>query len=95
MHASYTTVGPLIDDGYRIAVYCHERSCGHHGEIDLVALEERYGPDCPTMYRDLKPWLTCTRCGARNASVRLHPPTGTKEEIEARRWQRPGTKKAR
>ncbi len=88
MRESLTTVGPLIDGGYRIAVYCEEQNCNHRGEIDLVALEERYGPGCPTMYKDLKPWLTCTRCGARNASVRLQPATGTAQEVKARQWRR-------
>lgn len=80
-------LGHLAQEDYRIAVYCQEQGCGHSGELDLPSLAQRFHPDARCLHVDLHPWLTCTACGKRNASVRLHPPTGTTAEKKAKSWR--------
>lgn len=88
MAISLTTVGALLDNDHRLAAYCHARDCGHHGWIDLVMLERQRGSAFRTMFSDLRPLLRCSACGAREATVSLHPPTGTPAERAALRSPR-------
>ncbi|MEK1854603.1 MAG: hypothetical protein AAAC48_22760 [Phyllobacterium sp.] len=38
MDSDNGTIGALIDNGYRIVVYCEARPCRHYAELDLTDL---------------------------------------------------------
>lgn len=38
MDSDNRTIGALIDNGYRIVVYCEARPCRHYAELDLTDL---------------------------------------------------------
>ena len=63
------TVQELIDHKVGILVYCHNKRCHHRGELDLVKIRERYGPDQRMLFDDLKWKLRCSRCGGREIGM--------------------------
>lgn len=73
------TLGALIDEHYRLHIYCEATHaglpCGHHVLADLDAIAARLGRDHSSMHDDLAPKLRCSKCGAKEVSLRLHPPT--------------------
>ncbi len=69
------TIGKLIDGGYELGAHCAERGCNHFGWLDLEMLAKRLGRDHRSMRADLVPHLRCSRCGSKNVSITLHPPT--------------------
>ena len=71
---SIDTLGILIDDGYRLAIYCEDQNCRHWVWADLPALAERLGRDHGCLHDDFTPKLRCTKCGGRRFGIRLHPP---------------------
>ncbi len=66
------TIGKLIDDGYKLAVYCDP--CGlSQGWADLEGLAARLGRDFTTEREALIRELPCPDC-LRPMDIRLHPP---------------------
>ena len=42
--SSNRTIQGMIDGGYKTRAYCHNSKCGHHAEIDWLALRAKLGP---------------------------------------------------
>lgn len=62
-------VDSLFHVGADLDLYCD--ACMHHGGPLIVEeLVARYGADCPL--ESIRRALRCTKCGAKNASVRLN-----------------------
>jgi hypothetical protein len=71
------TIQNVIDSGDTITAYCHAYLCHHNGDLDMLALRDRLGPDHGAMHDDLVPKLRCTKCGSRKVGIIFTP--GTKE----------------
>jgi len=73
------TIGKLIDGEYALTLYCEERHNGYwchwYKKLDLEKLALKLGRDHGSMHWDLVPHLWCLKCGSRNVSLRLSPPT--------------------
>lgn len=86
---SLSTIGALIDDRYRIYICCEAapggRRCNHDALADLEALAARLGRDHGCLAKDLAGKFRCGRCGSREISIRIHPPTRTDVET-GERW---------
>lgn len=78
-HKFIDTLGALIDDDYRVALYCETPrdglTCGFVKSLDLEKLAAKLGRDHGSMHDDLVPYLFCTKCGGKKVSLRLHPVT--------------------
>lgn len=72
--AALTTVGALLEGGYEIHAHC--LTCQHHAVLDLAAIAATHGRDLGVIGEQspLMRILRC-RCGARNSTIRIHPPT--------------------
>ena len=64
------TLGDLAAHGYGLNPLCER--CRHRVDLDLLALIERFGPDFVYVGRHIDEMLSCTACGAREATVQLH-----------------------
>lgn len=86
---SITTIGDLIDERYRLYVCCEAGTggtrCNHDALVDLQALAARLGRDHGCLAADLAGKFRCARCGSRENSIRIHPPTRTDVETGRRR----------
>ncbi len=71
------TIQTFIESGDKLRVYCHNSSCNHHAELDMLALRDRLGPDHGAMHDDLVPKLKCSKCGGKKVGL-IHTP-GSKE----------------
>jgi len=73
------TLGACIDGGYTITMHCEARHNGlmcHYSKVlDLEKLAKKLGRDHSSMHNDLVPHLWCLKCGSKNVSIRLGPPT--------------------
>lgn len=71
---SVTTVGDLIDHGYKLRVVCGTDRCHEDKPVDLQKIVERFGGHHRAMQSDLArlPWR-CQRCGGRKVSFRISP----------------------
>jgi len=70
------TVQKLIDEKIGIHVYCMDKDCRHHVDLDLAAVKAKLGPDAPMMRDDLLPRLKCTVCGGKRIDL-TYAPSGT------------------
>lgn len=69
------TIGKLMDGSYKLGAHCAAPGCNHHGWLDLEVLAQRLGRGHGSMHVDLVPYLRCSKCGSKNVSLTLHPPT--------------------
>lgn len=69
-----TTIGDLIDNKYEVRTHCLD--CDRHAILDLQAIAASHGRALVFVGEQspLQRHLRC-RCGSRNATVRIHPPT--------------------
>jgi hypothetical protein len=73
MDSDNGTIGALIDNGYRIVVYCEARPCRHYAELDLTAFGKRFGLASGGLAKDILPKLHCSKCGSKALSLRMTP----------------------
>ncbi len=71
--SSNGTIQGMIDGGYLARAYCHNKACGHHAELDWLALRDRLGPDHGSMRDDIVPKLKCSKCGGRKIGLIISP----------------------
>ena len=64
------TLGDLAAHGYGLNATCER--CRRRTDLDILALIERLGPDFVYVGKHIDAMLTCTACGAREATVQLH-----------------------
>jgi hypothetical protein len=73
------TIGDLIDSRHGLYIYCEASRgglrCGHYVEADLESIAGRLGRDHSWLAADLVPRLRCSKCGSKDVSIRLSPPT--------------------
>lgn len=76
---SVNTIGKLIDNGYKVALYCENArdglTCNFVKWLDLEKMAAKLGRDHGCLRDDLVPHLFCTKCDGKKVSIRLHPPT--------------------
>ncbi|PPE80361.1 hypothetical protein C3941_09380 [Kaistia algarum] len=72
-----TTVGGFLQSRYEIHAHC--LACGHHAVLDLETIAATHGRDLGVIgeHSPLRRMLRC-RCGTRNATIRIHPPTNSR-----------------
>lgn len=75
--SSNRTIQGMIDGGYKTRAYCHNPRCGHHAEIDWLALRVKLGPDHGALHDDIVPKMVCSKCGGKAIGLIVTP--GTKE----------------
>jgi len=61
--AKHWTFQTLIDGTMTVTAFCHNPKCHHSQKLDLEALKHKFGPDAPAMEWDLRPKLSCKKCG--------------------------------
>ena len=74
------TISDFKREGYVLTAYCvHQYGgipCNHSAEVDLDALEQRFGPDW-SLYGPnrltLMALLRCKRCGGRDIQLQVSP----------------------
>lgn len=76
---SVNTIGKLIDNGYKVALYCENPrdglTCNFVKWLDLVKLAAKLGRNHGCLHDDLVPHLFCTKCAGKTVSIRAHPNT--------------------
>ncbi|MEO9298999.1 hypothetical protein [Devosia alba] len=70
------TLQSMIEAGDGVTAYCiasHDCLCHHSGKVDLTQLVDRLGPgfSIPANHARFIRALRCTRCGRRNAEIRI------------------------
>ena len=71
MERPYTnSIQDFIDDGTSVTIFCH--SCNHRGELDLVKLRDRLGPDHGMLFDEIKDYLRCGNCRGKKISIIRH-----------------------
>lgn len=89
---SVNTVGKLIDNGYKVALYCENPrdglTCGFVKWLDLEKLAAKLGRDHGCLAADITPHLWCTKCGGKKVSLRMHPFKGSHPYSESSIAQR-------
>jgi hypothetical protein len=72
------TLGRLISEGYTVTVYCDD--CQHSAELNLPKLAARHGNEARLIGSSTRGpatlagrALVCSRCKARNSSLRISP----------------------
>lgn len=63
------TFQSLIDGHMTVTAHCHNPKCHHSQKLDLAALAAKFGPDTPAMEWDLRPKLSCRKCGNTDAKL--------------------------
>ena len=69
------SIQDFIDDGTSVTIFCH--SCNHRGELDLVKLRDRLGPDHGMLFDEIKDYLRCGNCRGKKFGMIRHAYTGT------------------
>lgn len=71
---SISTIGDMIDEGYRASYYCDTFGCENKGDIDFPAFGEWLGRDHGALKKDLERYYKCPLCGGRKVSFSVQPP---------------------
>ncbi|MFU0502989.1 hypothetical protein [Pseudaminobacter sp. NGMCC 1.201702] len=71
-------VQDFIDDGTAVTIWCHNPKCHHRGELDLLKLRDRIGPDHGMLFEEIKDYFRCSKCGGKQLGMTRHPLTGGK-----------------
>lgn len=71
--SSNGTIQGMIDGGYLARAYCHNKACGHHADLDWLALRDRLGPDHGALHDDIAPKLRCSKCGGKAIGIIVSP----------------------
>jgi hypothetical protein len=81
MTISLTTLGDLVDNRHRLSIGFEASPEGRRWNNDtwanLEQLAGRLGRDRGCRHRDLTGKFRWKRCGSRQISLRIHPPTTT------------------
>jgi hypothetical protein len=77
-----STYQKLIDADMTVTAFCHNRACGHHRQLDLVKMRDKFGPDAPATRDDIVPKLRCSACGGREIGLVLSPRSNEKRQAQ-------------
>ena len=70
------SIQDFMDDGTSVTIFCHNSSCNHRGDIDLLKLCDRLGPDHGMLFDEIKGYLRCGKCRGKRFGMIRNPNTG-------------------
>lgn len=71
---NFKTIGEQIRlNDYSVTAYCNDLKCNHSAPLDLNFLATKLGLNYEFSSYAINPLLRCTKCGRKNASIRISP----------------------